>query len=500
MRNWRMKRSFVVGVSCIVMGSCGGRSSHGERTGLDSAHAEAGGAENNAESARAPGQLFNDVSLSAAPDPGALWINDVDLFDADNDGDLDMLEVPYSGSDVVTELRLRVNDAGIFHDRTVQMLPAGLPVSFTDADEGDLDGDGLFDIVLAADLAGGTGAQLQNHLLLNRGTHFELASSRIPQQQRHTVAVELCDYDSDGDLDIFFAHSETPESNHVLLQNDEGTFRDVSATRLTNPGGTGVKKVLCVELDSPASGSASCGSLNEESCRRCASPTQSVDGLIATRQVSTADASACLTVRAQVRPELVLAATQGSKTTLLRQDASGRYMDVSCDLNLPLLDGTPISNERCSAGLVAGRQDNDVEAGDIDGNGTTDLVLVGRADSRNTLLSNNGRGVFSDVTATRWTAQANTAREVELGDVDGDGDLDVVVLRGDVNLMTAGQNSLFLNESGFLIELEASGLETPIGVTADGDLADYDGDGDLDLVIARIDQPLQVLENSTHLD
>jgi len=438
-----------------------------------------------------PARLWGDVSSTALPSPQSLTTNDVDFIDVDGDGDLDLFSTPCSRSDLVGQPHLRINEGGVFVDRTAELLPV-LEGSFCDADAGDLDGDGDLDLVLAAFLPDGAPSQWENRVLRNDGGHFFIDADRLPADQQLTQAAELCDVDSDGDLDVFFGNVGAA-STFVLLQNHLGELTDVSGTRLSAPvAPTNVKKALCVDLDLPPANL--CQGLGATTCAACASPKLSIPGLVASGRVASTDATACYATRALVRPELVMPSAEGGATVLMRMDGTGRYQDVSCDLNLPLLDGTP--NTNCAAGVRPRRQDHDVEAADIDGDGTLDLVLVARRGNRNTLLTNDGSGVFTDSTATGWTTVVNDAREVEVGDVDGDGDHDVVVLRGDPNLMGPGQNAFYRNEAGFLTEDLDSGLGARFGITTDADLADYDLDGDLDLILGRYGEPHQLLRSN----
>ena len=67
---------------------------------------------------------------------------------------------------------------------------------------------------------------------------------------------------------------------------------------------------------------------------------------------------------------------------------------------------------------------NAVESADFNGDGWPDLLL-GNA-GQNTLLINNGIGGFIDETSNRLPGNAYTTQDVELGDIDSDGDLDIV--------------------------------------------------------------------------
>ena len=91
--------------------------------------------------------------------------------------------------------------------------------------------------------------------------------------------------------------------------------------------------------------------------------------------------------------------------------------------------------------------------------------------------TNDGSGAFTDSGQTLGTSSATSFDNV-LGDVDGDGDLDVVFAR------SGAANQVYLNDG--------SGTFTDSGQTLGGtaqtfsvSLGDLDGDGDLDLFEAN---------------
>lgn len=440
--------------------------------------------------------LFRDNSLSALPGDKNLPTTELELIDSDFDGRIDyMFEAQCSRTNGVGQPHLRVLQSGVLTDRTSEMLPV-FEGSFCDVVDGDVNGDGRADVVLAGFLPDGTPSQQQNRVLLGGASGF--TSGTLPVDTDLTRAASLCDVDSDGDLDIYFANVGTSAgpANSVLLMNDgSGNFTDVSSTALPNPmRGQSPHNVLCLEVD--AAPANLCQGLGADICSLCANPELSVGGLIAAGRVASADGAACLSVRALVKPELVIANSEGSNTTLLRRNAAGTFEDHTCDLNLPHADGSPST---CVPGVVTpGRQDQDVAAADFNGDGAVDLAFISRRGNPNTLLFNNGSGVFTNVTASNWSLDLDDARGIEVADVDSDGDRDILVVRGDPNLMNPGENTLYLNDgSGKFTVYVASGLGSKVDMTTAARFADLDYDGDADIVTARYGKNDRVFINTT---
>jgi len=130
---------------------------------------------------------------------------------------------------------------------------------------------------------------------------------------------------------------------------------------------------------------------------------------------------------------------------------------------------------------------NAVEAADLNGDGFPDL-LIGNAPDRqgkggqNFCLINDGKGNWKDETAIRMPKSAKATQDIDLGDVDGDGDLDMIVGNED-------DNQLFLNDGmGFFQDVTAARLPIESGKweTREADFGDVDGDGDLDLFFANV--------------
>jgi hypothetical protein len=116
-----------------------------------------------------------------------------------------------------------------------------------------------------------------------------------------------------------------------------------------------------------------------------------------------------------------------------------------------------------------------VATGDVDGDGDLDLLTANFSGSAVSVRLNNGQGVFGGGSTV---ALAGDVRTLVLGDVDGDGDLDL--LAPDYSNGTGASVNLRLNNGQGQFSGSQS-IAVGIGSYAAA-LGDVDGDGDLDLL------------------
>jgi hypothetical protein len=122
--------------------------------------------------------------------------------------------------------------------------------------------------------------------------------------------------------------------------------------------------------------------------------------------------------------------------------------------------------------------------GDMDGDGDPDLAVANGSDSPNQLFWNQGGSSnytsFVALTGDPAVTVAAPTQALAWGDVDGDGDLDLITAN------KRERNGLYLNDgSGAFSSATGGSLAATIGPCRDVVLADLDGDGDLEAVFAN---------------
>jgi hypothetical protein len=189
-------------------------------------------------------------------------------------------------------------------------------------------------------------------------------------------------------------------------------------------------------------------------------------------------------------------------TTDLERDGDADLV-VACwfasgpdDFSLFVNDGRGNLTESAATRGVAyaGQQIIGVASGDVDRDGDFDLVLLSRAANELWVLSNDGTGNFSRrTTAVPGTIRGTSgfSQGLNLGDVDGDGDLDVVIATDDyIGSHPRVGHLVFVNDgSGGMTEQSATRFVVDDSFTfvgkligGNGKLLDVDYDGDLDFI------------------
>ncbi len=172
-------------------------------------------------------------------------------------------------------------------------------------------------------------------------------------------------------------------------------------------------------------------------------------------------------------PDLAVTNSNDNTVTILKNDGAGDF------------------TEPASSPETVGGSPQALAAGDLDGDGDSDLVVANSADDNVTILRNGGAGNFAEP-AFSPKAVGDFPFSLALADLDGDTDPDLAVANEfDDNvtvLRNSGAGNFFVPPSS----PEATG-SLPVSIEA----ADVDGDGDRDLAIANLSSSsVTVLKNT----
>ncbi|MBL8725810.1 MAG: VCBS repeat-containing protein [Planctomycetes bacterium] len=338
-------------------------------------------------------------------------------------------------------------------------LPADLSPEFKIA-VGDVDGDGFPDLVCAN--MGGTLPGAQNTLYRNDrlGGFVDATATHLPQVVDWTGAVALGDIDGDGDLDLFFG-SGSGQPSRLYANDGTGRFTDVSAAQLP-PITRTLYCAKMVDIDHD-------GDLD----------------IVAREKVLLNDGLGNFTDVTGIHAPSAPISAWGMAVGDVNGDG---HVDVMFGLNSNTVP--PVLWLNNGAGVFAAASGNlpgpvyvggDFQFGDFDRDGDLDVFLQAYA-RPSKLWLNDGSGVFTDVSATNLPALTAFSYASAVGDLDLDGDLDVVLF---VGANVAGQTLILRNNGAAVFAVDAAAAPVATMASSCGALADLDLDGDLDLVFGN---------------
>ena len=300
------------------------------------------------------------------------------------------------------------------------------------------------------------------------------------------------DFDNDGDLDTFIANQRDQENVYLIRETaDDGTprFEARAADQLAEHKGWSYS-VAAADIDRDgfvdifvSNGGLSHNGMNylyrntgDGGLRAVpdAEPTLSEDGSNGA-SFADFDNDGDQDLAVANRPSAGLG---GSNIALYRNDG---------DLQLTRIDDA-IAGDAAYPVAVAW--------GDIDNDGDQDLYVGNLFGMANTLYENLGDGSLQAMDGGRATTDGGSSYGVALGDLDNDADLDIVVANW------GGGAEIYLNDaSGHFEQIDGAAYERSIQYASSLALADYDSDGDLDILIGNWpNQPGEGLEENVLIE
>jgi len=397
----------------------------------------------------------------------------VALFDYDNDGDLDIYLVNSLTVDLVktkgkTKSQLYRNLGGgkfteVAEKAGVSDIGWGMGVAV-----GDYNNDGFEDLYVTC--------LGPDYLFKNNGdgTFTNVTAKAGVSDPRWSTGASFFDYDRDGDLDLFvsnyvdfdvnnlpeFGQGKSCQYKSIAVQcgprglkgagdslyrnNGNGTFTEVSkAAGVSDPDGYYGLGVITSDFDE--------------------------DGLID-----------------------IFVANDSTPNFHYRNKGDGTFEEIG------FVAGTGVNENGSEQGSMG------VTVGDYDHDGKLDLFVTNFADEYNTLYHNNGKNSFTDLSYAAKVAAVSlpyVGWGTKFFDYNNDGWVDLFVANGHVYPQLPGYRQRRLlhrnNRDGTFSEVSADfgAVLTEDRVSRGVAFGDIDNDGDIDLIIADLDGPPQLLRN-----
>jgi len=371
--------------------------------------------------------------------------------DIEGDGDLDVAlgnwaagwyrRVPGEES----RNRILINEGGALTGNAFADLP-GIPGETLSILFSDLDRDGAQDLIVGNDF------EIPDYFYFGDGeggfTAVTHADGRIPHTTTTTMAVKTADLDNDGDFEIYVAQIAGRSSGVSDRLRMQPLGRYCAAIERESD------RAICEENMAIKRWYRAGNSFNPGYADRC----QRLEG----RQ------------QAECRAMLVKDIAIQRRDPSLCELVPAEMADIRALCTVHFQPPRPITAEEADAGIQQ---------------------ILGR----NVLLVPDGAGGYADEAEARGVEVGGWSWDVKIADFDLDGWQDILIVNGTWVPNEVSPSNIFLRNDGtgtFTEETERFGL-TDYYITASALTADFDHDGDLDILTQPVNAPVMIYENTS---
>ena len=334
---------------------------------------------------------------------------------------------------------------------------------------GDVDGDGDLDVVAGNGVEHNAG--IPDRLYLNNGTANPFANvngTNISSDSDRIRSIALGDVDGDGHLDVVTGNLDTADffhgHNRLYLNNGSSTsFVNVEGVNITNDSYR-TFSIALGDVNGDGHLDVVAGNKSSQPNRLylnngTANPFANVEGINITTDLDNTYSIALGDVDGDGDLDVVAGNFFQPNRLYLNNGTANPFANVNGANISPDSDGT-----------------DSIALGDADGDGDLDVVAGNWGDNR-FYLNNGTANPFANVHGANISPDSESTYSIALGDVDGDGHLDVVAgNRGDNRLyLNNGTNNPFANVMGLTIDPFHDRTRSIV-------LRDINGDNRMDIV------------------